>query len=127
MAVPLHQVGGLDAVALVKPVSFLVGQRAFEEIARAVKAQDRQAALLGTTARRRHVVKQELFAQYRVDGFGQGGPLSRAQRAVIAEVARNDRIGGVLKPQGERNELGTGVEQGFRMHARIVPPHLHAP
>jgi hypothetical protein len=45
---------------------------------------------------------------------------------VVAKVARHDGIGGVLKPQGERDELGTGVEQGFRMHARIVPPAIPA-
>jgi hypothetical protein len=61
VAVALHQVGHLDAVTLVQPVLFLVGQGAAQEVTRAVKAQDRQAALLGAAAGRGQVVEQQLL------------------------------------------------------------------
>jgi hypothetical protein len=40
---------------------------------------------------------------------------------VIAKVAGHHGVGRVVEFQGELDELGTGVEQGFRMHACIVP------
>ncbi|MNV46228.1 hypothetical protein D3C71_1380520 [compost metagenome] len=85
VTVALHQVIDRDRIALVQPVLFLVGQCALEEVARAVKPQDGQTALLGSRARGRHVVEQELLAQHGVDRFGQGGPLAGAQAPVIAE------------------------------------------
>ena len=118
VAVALHQVFHLDLVALVQPVFLVVGQRTFEEITRAVKAQNRQAALFGAAARGCKVVEQQLLAQDGVNGFGQCGAFARAQTLVVAEKTRHNRIGGVFELEGEPDEFGTGVKQGFRMHSQ---------
>ena len=121
---PLHQVGHRDLVALVEPVFFLVAQGAFEEIARAMKAQNRQAPLLGAAAAGREVVKQQLFAQHVVDRLGQGGALARTQAPVVAVKPRDDGVGGVIEFEAEPDQFGAGVQQGFRMHN---PRLSHAP
>mgnify|MGYP000060573166 CR=1 FL=1 len=41
---------------------------------------------------------------------------------LLAEAVPAVGVGRVVEFQGELDELGTGVEQGFRMHGCIVPP-----
>ena len=118
VAVALHQVFHLDLVALVQPIFLVIGQRAFEEITRAVKPQNRQPALFGAAARRGEVVKQQFLAQDGVNGFGQCGALARAQTLVVAEKTRHHGVGGMFELEGEPDEFGTGVKQGFRMHSQ---------
>ena len=67
------------------------------------------------------MVEQQLLAQHGVDGFGQGRALARAQRAVVAEIARHHGVGRMVEFQGELDEFGAGVEQGFGMHGRDCP------
>ena len=85
VAVALHQIGDLDVLALVQPVLFLVRQRTAQKIAWAVKAQNRQAPLLGTTARWCKVIEQLLLAQHGVDRFSHRGALAWPQATVIPE------------------------------------------
>jgi len=119
--VALHQVGRVDGVALVKPVLFLLGQRALQKVTWAMKAQDGQAPLLGARTRWREVVEQELFAQHGVHRFCQGGALARAQAAVVAKKAGHHGVGRVFKREGQPHQLGTGVKKNFGMHPPIVP------
>ena len=65
------------------------------------------------------MLEQQLAPQHRIDGLGQGGALARAERAVLAEVARHDRVGGMVELQDLRHELGAGLQQGFGMHAGV--------
>jgi hypothetical protein len=116
VAVPLHQVVGLDLIALGQPFFFLLGQRALEEVARAVKAENGQPALFRAAARGGEVVEQQFLAQHRVDGFGQCGALARPQPAVVAKKARHDGVGGVVEFEGEPDEFGTDVKQGVGVH-----------
>ena len=44
-----------------------------------------------------------------------------AERAVLAEVAGDHRIGRVFELQDELDQLGAGFQQGFGVHGRIVP------
>jgi hypothetical protein len=78
VAVAFEQIVGLDGVAVVEPALFGVVEGALEEVARAVKAQDRHAALLGPAARRSEMVVLELPAQHVVDGLGQRRTLALA-------------------------------------------------
>ena len=76
VAVPLHQILRVDLLAGVQPIFFLVGERTAQKIAWAIKTQYRQTPLFGTTARRCQMVEQQFFAQHRVRGLCQGGPLA---------------------------------------------------
>ena len=122
VAVPLHQVIGLDGVALFEPVLFLIGQAAQQKVARAMEPQNGQAALFGAGTRRGHVVKQQLFAQHVVNRLGQRGALAGAKAPVVAEKPRDHGVGGVFKGEGEPDEFGTGIDKYFGVHAPIVPP-----
>ena len=103
--VALHQISGLDLLALVKPALFLVAQGAAQKITRPIKAQNRQPALLGTAARGCKVVKQQLFTQHGVHRFGQRGPLARPQTAVLAKKTRHRGVGRVVKSKGQRDKV----------------------
>jgi hypothetical protein len=85
------------------------------------KAEDRQAPLARARARRRHVVEEQLFAQYGVGRFRQGRALALAQAPVVAKKARDHGIGRVLESKGQPHELCAGVDQGVGMHRPIVP------
>ena len=52
---------------------------------------------------------------------------ARTQPAVVAEVAGHHGVGRVVEFQGELDELGTGVEQSFRMHGVYCPTCLVMP
>ena len=140
MAVRLHQLFGLDAVAGSQPLEFLGRQRGLDKglavLAVLVldlafllgllaqhggKAQDGQPALACAAARMRERFEQQLLAQHGVDGFGQGGALARAQIAVFAEKAGHHGIGRVFKCQGTLDEFRASVEKGFGMHGRNCP------
>ena len=81
----LHQIVGAHLFTLVQPVGFLLGQRTAQKVARAIKTQDCQTALFGSTARWGEMVKQELLAQNGVNGFGQRGAFARAVIETIEE------------------------------------------
>ena len=116
VAVAFHQIGHHDLVTLLQPVFLSFGQRAHQKISRAIKALNRQATFSGATAAGCEVVKQQFFAQNRVDGLGNSGALSRAQSLVVTEKTLHSRVRRIVKFKGEPDELRTGVKQGFRMH-----------
>ena len=121
VAVLGQQFVGSDGIALVQPLGFLLAQRGLEEIARGVEAQDGEAALLGAAARAGQRFKQGLLAQHGVRGFGQGGALARPQVAVVAEIAGHHGVGGVLELEGQLDQFGASVEEGFGMHSPYCP------
>ena len=110
VAVTFHQIRDIDFFALVKPVFFLVGQRAAQKIARTIKPQNRQSPLFGAAAGRCEMIKQQFFAQNSIDRAGQGGALARPQTPVIAEKLRHDGVGGMVEFEREPNQFGTDVE-----------------
>ena len=112
----LKKIGDRHGIALTEPILFLIGQCALEEITWASKAQDGQAALTRTTARGSEVVELELSTQYGVDGLGQGGALARAEAAVVAKVARDHGVCRMFKLEGESDQFGASLEQGFGVH-----------
>ena len=105
MPVTLHQISGLDLLALVEPAFFLIAQGTAQKITRPIKPQNGQPALLGATARRRKVIKQQFFAQHGVNRLRQCGPLSWPQTAVLSEKTRHRGVGRVVKPKGQRNKV----------------------
>ena len=120
VAMALQQVVGLDGVAVVEPALFDSSERALQEVARTVKAEDGHAPLLRPAAGRRQVVEQQLLAQHGVDGFGQRGALARPERAVVAEEAGDNLVGWMIEFQDQADQFGAGIEQGFGMHGPIV-------
>jgi hypothetical protein len=105
-----HQVGHVDFFALVEPVDFQIGQGAAQEIAGAVKAQNRQTALFGAAARRGKMFKQLFFAQNGINRPRQGSAFARPKAPVVAKEFRDNRVSGVIKFEGEPDEFGTDVE-----------------
>src|SRR5205085_8092204 len=112
----LEQVVGPDRHALVEPSPLRLAQRRLEEVAVAVKAEDRQAPLARAAARRREMIEEQLLAQLGVHGLGERRALARTERAMVTEEARHDRVGRVVELDDELDELGARVEQGFGMH-----------
>jgi len=106
----LEQIGQLHGVAGFEPAFFLHAQGAVEKIARAMKAQNRQAPLLGPRARAREVFEQQLFTQHGIDGLGQRRAFARAQVAVLAKKARHHGVGRVLEAQRAAHEIGASVQ-----------------
>ena len=60
------------------------------------------------------------LAQQRVDGVGQQRALARTQAALLAAILAHGRVGGMGKGQGLRDQFRAMVNQGFRVHGRIV-------
>jgi hypothetical protein len=140
VAVRLHQLFGLDAVAGSQPFEFLGRQRGLDEglavLAFLVldlafllgllaqdggKAEDGQTALACAAARMRQAFKQQLFAQHGVSGFSQGGAFARAEVTVFAEEIGHHGIGRVFKCQGALDEFRASVEKLLGCMGAIVP------
>ena len=65
------------------------------------------------------MVVLQLATQHRIDRFGQGGALARAQLTMVTKVAGHHGVGRVVEFQDQTDEFGTGLEQGLGMHGVI--------
>ena len=101
----LHQISGFDLLALVEPTLFLIAQGTAQKITRPIKTQNSQPTLLGAAARWGKVVKQQFFAQHRVNRLCQCGPLAWPQTAVITEKTRHRGVSRVVKSKGQRDKV----------------------
>jgi len=92
-----------------QPLLFGVVQGCGQKVAGAEETQNGQLALFGAGARAGQLLEQQLFAQHRKCGFGQGRTLARAQRAVFTEIARHHSVGGMFKLENQPDQIGAGV------------------
>ena len=81
-----HQIRRLHLVAAGQPVLFLLGQRAVQKIARGGETQNGQTPFLRAAAMLGQVTVEIFFAQYAINRFSHGGPLTGAQ-AHVAKIA----------------------------------------
>ena len=109
VAVLRHQAVGAGGVAFVEPLHLGRAECCLDETARAGKAQNGQAALARAAARTGQRLEQGFLAQHGVGGFGQRGAFTRAQVAVLAEIARHHGVGRVFKSQDLRYQFGAGI------------------
>ena len=108
VAVQFHQVFGLDLAAALKPILFLLCQRAQQKVALGSKAQNGQPALQRPAAGLGQVGEQRLFAQHGVNGFGNSGAFTRAQ-ALLTKMPRDHHVGGMIEFENLLEKLGTTV------------------
>ncbi len=136
---------GFECAAGIEPDQFLGGRGLGQEFGLLAQGQQRQRARLGRRGRcglgalgrsgrlvagRRQGLRrgqlleqpfeQGLLAQQRVDGVGQQRALARPQAALLAAILAHGRVGGMGKGQGLRDQFRAMVNQGFRVHGRIV-------
>ena len=116
-----EQLFGLDRVAVLEPLGFLIAQRSLQKVAGRVKAQNGQTALLGAGAGAGQCFKQGFLAQHRIDGLRQRGTFAGTKIAVVAEIARHHGISRVLELEGQLDQFGASVEKGFGMHSPYCP------
>ena len=106
----------VDALGASQPFGLAVTQHRLEftQVDPLPAEQRRQHQRARFGARTATGQQRALAAQYGVDGFGDEGTVGTAHLAMLAEVARDDRIGRRIKTQ-ELAEQGLGVaEKGGR-------------
>jgi hypothetical protein len=130
VAQAIGQCAEVESATTRHPLALALVERGVEDAGIPLPDQQRQAPLdlaAATVRRTREVAPQRQLSQEHEHAVGKQVSVARAEGALFAKEVGDDAVGGMLETQHAMHELGLRLEQGGRMHARIILARFTTP